>query len=500
MKVLIVDDEKMICEWMEFCISKNPACQLVGIGHNGKEGLELFQKYEPDLILTDIKMPVMSGMELLHAVMAQSSNVKVVLLTAFAEFEMARQALRDGAYDYILKTEMNNDVLQKLLDRVAITCNVSDVEHSTSATAQAHAIIRKIMRQKAPLEEEDLEALRKCGVRWRNNGLFSLAVWKQHLMDGGLQLPQDGPARHIAGFDFTDRIYTVVGNLPRALSGREKDQMLREYTKRLRNLNQCMIGISPITDDMRMIPALVRHAAFSLSRGFYEGTVRCYEPVKALSQLEERDEAWRHSFTSLRVQLYQKSGVERVQLIEDFLNSTSQQQIGDIDLFAKFCTEIYDLLYADALSIGLEPDNSEKAHQMLSTGISMDEITKPVRELSMLCLEQCKVQKPHSKAVQLATQCVKQNYMQSLSLEQIAAEVYLTPEYFSRIFKEETGVTFVNYLTDIRLRHSLQLLASTALRVQDIAQQVGYPNVSYFSTVFKKKFGMSPYEYRRRSK
>ena len=94
---------------------------------------------------------------------------------------------------------------------------------------------------------------------------------------------------------------------------------------------------------------------------------------------------------------------------------------------------------------------------------------------------------------------MRENYAQPLSLEQVAAEVHLTPEYFSRIFKEELGITFVNYLTDIRLSRSVQLLETTALRVQNIAQSVGYANVSYFSTIFKKKYGMSPYEYRHRS-
>ena len=66
MKVLVVDDETMICEWLQFCISQNPSCQLTGIAHNGLEALEMIQKEEPDLILTDIKMPVMDGLELLH--------------------------------------------------------------------------------------------------------------------------------------------------------------------------------------------------------------------------------------------------------------------------------------------------------------------------------------------------------------------------------------------------------------------------------------------------
>ncbi len=500
MKVLIVDDEKLICEWMEFCISKNPAYQLVGIGHNGKEGLELFQKYEPDLILTDIKMPVMDGMELLHAVRAQSSTVKVVLLTAFAEFDMVRQALRDGAYDYLLKTEMNNDILQELLERVSKTCSVSEANNNnTIVTAQAHAIVRKIMRQKEPLAEEDLHALRECGVRWRNNGLFALAVWKQHLMDGGLQFPENGPARHVAGFDYTDRIYMVVGNLPRALSDTEKSQMLRDYAGKLKELNQCMVGISPTTDDMSMIPTLVRYAALSLSRGFYEGAVRLYEPVQTLVQLEARDCAWRSSLPALRVRLYQQNYEERYHILEDFFQDTAKKQIGEVDLLTKFCTDIYDLLYANAASSGLHPEDSEKIHLMLTTSVSMSEVCRPVLELAALCRDKNQNRQPHSKAVQLALKFIRAHYAQSISLEQVAAEVYLTPEYFSRIFKEETGMTFVNYLTDIRLHHSLQLLETTALRVQDVAQHVGYPNVSYFSTVFKKKYGMSPYEYRHHS-
>ncbi|MEG0764325.1 MAG: helix-turn-helix transcriptional regulator, partial [Oscillospiraceae bacterium] len=84
-------------------------------------------------------------------------------------------------------------------------------------------------------------------------------------------------------------------------------------------------------------------------------------------------------------------------------------------------------------------------------------------------------------------------------LEQVADAVYLNPDYFSRVFKEEAGESFIVYLTEMRLTQSVHLLQNTALRVQDIAQRVGYGNVSYFSTTFKKKYGISPFEYRRRS-
>ena len=126
MKVLIVDDEAMICEWLQFCIAQNPACRLTGVAHNGREALELFQQNEADLVLTDIKMPVMDGLELLHALRALSERVRVVMLTAFADFDLARRALREGASEYLLKTEMQNEALQELLGRMARQLSVSE--------------------------------------------------------------------------------------------------------------------------------------------------------------------------------------------------------------------------------------------------------------------------------------------------------------------------------------------------------------------------------------
>lgn len=96
-----------------------------------------------------------------------------------------------------------------------------------------------------------------------------------------------------------------------------------------------------------------------------------------------------------------------------------------------------------------------------------------------------------SKAVRLAMRRIQSDYAQPLSLEQVAAEVHLTPEYFSRIFKEEVGVTFVNYLTDVRLRHSVQMLESTAKRVQDVAQAVGTQRQLFFHD-FQKEIWHEP--------
>lgn len=498
LKVLIVDDENLICEWLEFCISQNPACQLAGVAHNGSEALDLFRQTGADLVLTDIKMPVMDGLELLHTIRGLSDTVKVVLLTAFAEFDMARRALREGADEYLLKNEMNNEALQELLARMAKVCDVDDTG-GMMVSAQAHAIVRKILLQEPPLSDEDLVTLRTCGVRWRSNGLFALAVWKQSLMSNGLQLPVGDPGHHITGFDYTDRIYVVIGNLPRALSSSEKSRQLTNYAKQVQQTNRCMVGVSSVTDEMRQIPAMAKQAAFSLAQSFYVGQVKLYEPQRPLAELEARDKAWLSKLSTLRMRMYQQRADERYETLAAFLRDTAEREIGAVDVVTKFCLDSFDFLYLDAREQSASPATPKEMRAKLATSTSMAETSELLLDFARQCTPREKLHRHCSKAVSLAQEYIRASYAQPLSLEQVAAEVHLNPEYFSRVFKEETGMTFVNFLTDVRLGHSVQMLENTALRVQDVAQAVGYANVSYFSTTFKKKYGMSPYEYRRRS-
>ena len=103
-----------------------------------------------------------------------------------------------------------------------------------------------------------------------------------------------------------------------------------------------------------------------------------------------------------------------------------------------------------------------------------------------------------SKGVEQAVEYIKTHYSKAISLDEVAKSANLNPEYLSRVFREETGSNYSTYLTDIRLKQAAYLLSNTLLRVQRIAEEVGYPNVSYFSTIFKKKYGINPYEFRRR--
>lgn len=501
MKVLVVDDEAMICEWLQFCISQNPSCQLTGIAHNGLEALELFEREEPDLILTDIKVPVMDGLELLRMLRSKNSRVKVVFLTAFSDFDLVRQALRDGACEYLLKTEMHNGLLQELLNRTAgELAQVRGADkQDVAGILRVHSVISRLLRQKRELNGEELKQLQGCGVHWRNSGLFALAVWKQSVLDSGLDLPEESQARHVTGFDYTERIHMIIGNFPRTLSEAQKARQLTAYARQVQQMNGCMVGVSAITDEMGQIPFMVWQAACSLGEGFYNGARRLYEPRYPLGELLRRDQAWKDICGEFRVRLHQAQGFKRYELVKEFLEQAGSQRILDVESLCGLCLDAFDLMEFEARENKMELEDGDGLRMRLQQCVSLEETEAVMAKAGQRGLMACQ-KTPKSKNICLAVEYIHSHYKEQISLEQVADQVYLNPEYFSRAFKAEVGQTFVNYLTDVRLKASVQLLEHTALRVQDIAQQVGYYNASYFSTTFKKKYGMSPYEYRRKGR
>ena len=207
---------------------------------------------------------------------------------------------------------------------------------------------------------------------------------------------------------------------------------------------------------------------------------------------------WKSICAEFRVRLHQTQGFKRYELIKEFLENADRQKILAVESVCGLCLDAFDLMEFEAGERGIALEDGDSLRVGLQQCVSLEEAQRVMLSLSRQCSLEADWQTPKSKNICLATEYINSHYMEQISLEQVAAHVNLNPEYFSRAFKAEVGQTFVNYLTDIRLRHSVRLLENTALRVQDIAQQVGYYNASYFSTTFKKKYGMSPYEYRRK--
>ena len=221
MRILIVDDERMISEWMQYCIEKHPDCQVVGCAKNGEEALELFRKMTPDVVFTDIKMPVMDGIELLKQVKKESPETVVILLTAFEEFDLAREALRHGCDDYLLKTEMNSAYFQEVLTGLVRQVAESGLQirpgEQEETEGQKRLIIRNILQSRSVLSEEDVEQLGRCNVHWREGDLFAVAVWRKEMLKS-FEIPMNHAVHHVAGYEYNNEYFVFVGNLIKGMT------------------------------------------------------------------------------------------------------------------------------------------------------------------------------------------------------------------------------------------------------------------------------------------
>ena len=504
MKILIADDEVLICEWLEFCIAQNPDYQLVGRAGNGKEALELFRETEPDLILTDIKMPLMDGIELLRTVKSLRPETIVVLLTAFSEFNLARQAIREGAYDYILKTEMNNEGFLGVLKQVETQCYAQQKKAATSQgeTWYQHSIIKSILKEKEALSEEDVRRLQNCGVRWRNSGLFALAVWSNRVMQD-FSFPKTENVRHVVGFEYENGVYVAVGNLPRGTSHMQRISTLSHYVNTIIEQNQCMVGVSQIRENMPQINQILCQAVAALSHGFYDGRIKQYRWEGEDIQCFVQNETWQEKMKEYTRQFYQTKQQDQVALAQEALDFALQNKVYPIHYVKDFCAACMEDVFSSYSSVNAEVSKSVLKQEKIQLEKASD-FNQTAQVTLHFLREYCAGSSDFdeaalSPAVAMAVSFIRKHYNMGITLEQIAGEVHLNAEYLSRIFKEEVGCTYTTFLTEIRMRRAAALLAGTNEKVRKIGQEVGYPNVSYFSTLFKKNFGLNPYEYRRQN-
>lgn len=498
MKILIVDDEKNIREWLEHKMNRCSDWEVVGCASNGRDALTFFERNKVDIIFTDIKMPVMDGLELLREIRKKNDTVYIVLLTAFSEFELAKQAVNEGANDYILKTEMTTDFLEVLLEKIKkkrddILKGTKQIELST----QNSSVLREIFLKDMPLTEEILSKYIKYEIKKGTVDLVAIACWKNQFLSD-FSFPESKEVSHIVGFEYDETLYIVFKSIEGSRSEQDRQNKIREYTDAIVGCNNSMIGISGKKNELLQIKEAMKEAIAALSIGFYKGTLKAYhyevEQAYMLEDLEQKSKRLRK--LNREFSLSERS--TQYKKIEKILADIKKESIFLAPDVMTLCRDILDTLY-------LKQHNEEdllkqhfyKAKEKLMSIYTMKEIEDFMLDFSSAYARETKVEdRQLSKGIQLAIEYIQEHFNEALSLEQVAEKVNFNAEYFSRIFKDEMGCTYSIYLTGIRLKKAAQLLIYTNEKVKKIGESVGYPNVSYFSTVFKKNYGINPHEFR----
>lgn len=530
-RIILVDDEEEVRKGIIRKIDwETLGFQVVGDAENGQDALEKIEQLEPDVVMTDIRMPYMDGLTLTSWIRQKYPSVKVLIFSGFDDFEYAQQAIKLNVTEYILKP-VNVEELTRILNKVRENLDQEieqrrDVDRLRESYLSSLPILRELflndmVRGNMPAEDirQKLEEY-KIDILGAEKWLTAVInVENEAVEETGLTLHQEKELIPISVKSLLEdnlRDYcrftafnSAVGvTLIAAVDGEKKQtsliDLLGDICKEIKRILQVTvtIGIGYFSREMEQLPAAYQSAVDALGYREIVGTgktiyINDMEPVsRGKLQLETRDEAdliavvkfgtrekieaAARSFAvrmeGARVHMRQLQ-VYQMSIINCLIRLMQQQ---DLELGAMFGT---DEMYAKVIYGNMKPE--EFASVITEVGCRMNEAMNRERD------------KTAKKVILEAKQYILDHYQDpELSVDVMCRQLHMSPAYFSTVFKRETGQTYIAYLTEVRLDKAVELLNTTDDKTYVIAQKVGYQEQNYFSYVLKKRFGISPTKFR----
>jgi len=511
-KIFVADDENLIREGIRNCVENHSGgYSFCGEAPDGELAIPLIQELKPDILIADIRMPFIDGLELAAIVKKTMQWIHIIFLSGHDEFKYAQQALMVGVDAYILKP-VDSEKLLQTLDEVVQRIEKEkhdylNIEKMLRRDELEQTIIREhflshLVTGKASINEV-MDFSQKQGINILAKqymvcqvALLSLSaeeLKKVRLLSSRLFEYQ----KHIIWFiKGAERLVCIVkGDNEEAV--REKAYETAQLIRHQFNLYLALeisVGIGSMTDRIGQIPNSYRDACevligFKLKKNEIIG----FEDVKNQRFLKKNDlisdvpmiEKLRH------IARDDITGVIEKQFCD--LNNTQVDSV-----LYRFYLLMDMLVAAVRLTKGKISEKLEQSpQQILKISESWKECVRYSTEMLELMIDY-RVEEEYSKEIRLAKEYINQNFNDpSLSLYTVSNVVGFSPNHFSTVFSQETGETFIEYLTKRRIMEAKKLITDTDKRFVDIAFEVGYSDPHYFSYVFKKKTGQSPKEFKR---
>ncbi|MFB5266440.1 response regulator [Paenibacillus enshidis] len=524
-KLLLADDEPVILRGLKKLIAWDSlGFTIVGEANDGQELRELIRTHEPQLIISDISMPDGNGIDIIAELNEQGYRAKVIFISAFQEFGYARQAIQLGALDYLVKP-INKHQLEKAAGKAAsIIREESDGERNKEMLTyyekkNRSTTIEQLLDGLLDGDKKTLDALAQMdviaisrfttvcvleidenstGTSWkeRERNLVNFAL--SNIIRETLEQERNGGNGWLVQKEtcFVILIQHEQREYPLQLA----NDLRNKINGYLKLSVSCGIGVS--VTGIEEAEASCQSALKALNRKYFTGInqVICYEEQRAGSNPEDKSIAELQSDVVKALTAQQKEQLQPLirQLLEQI-----RIQAGDNRNLA--VTGVYNsmlFIHQELAKIGSGMELIQADHgallEKLAACPSYADVARMVEEIVAEMLQHF-AGKLSGKERALLTKIkayIEEHYASHITLESMAALVYMNPYYFSSFFKKHTGQNFKNYITEVRMRHALKLLMESELMVYEIADRVGYNHVRHFSDMFKKRFGKVPQEYR----
>lgn len=525
LKVLIIDDEVLVRLGLKTTIDwEDIGFSVIAEASNGEQGYEQYKKFMPDVIITDIRMPKKDGLWLVEQVRKENPHIKILVLTCYDEFSYARKALKLGADDYILKSEVEDEelisIMNKIKDKIEVQNKKNDINDKArkNTNAMRRALLGDMIKMDFAIDNKLKERCNGLEFPYLNTKFVFLSI----VINNKDKTEED--------IERNDKINQVVMNLFYEQLRERKIEYIFNIAKKKYNFLLSSPKLS--VTELKRIFISVNNGA----KQYFDTTVNivCTTQVDELNKLEQ---AYKKYIKKSQILFYerkhndhfiiiddvvfnegnvfdlkkkynkqiiehigQENAIESNKLINDISNYFRKNNINPQTariFYSNLVGGIFNS-YGQLVDDNEEIKNLEYYHYQIINCVNQKDVIELFNDLISNIIKVLKnLTHDHSKLlVNRAINYIEKNYQRKISLEDVAMDINLSKHYLCNIFKKEVGKTMSLYINELRIEQAKKMFIKPDSKIKDIYEKIGFSNQQYFSKVFKKITGMTVMEYK----
>ncbi|MDB5084488.1 MAG: hypothetical protein JWN30_1374 [Bacilli bacterium] len=525
-KVMLIDDDYMVLEFLRQMIPWEPAgFTMIGAYTNAVDALEKVKEEVPDLLVTDIGLPGMTGIEFIQRINQLNSQVSCVILSCHDDFQYAQQAVQLGVYDYILKETLSREGFMDLLGKIRLKLDdQSQLKEKYERMNYLAKVNQSVMKDKwlhdllsnPTLDDRDwIRTMGEYGLDTAS-GNYIPVIYYLHRFE-----------ESISRFDNEEILLFTIDNVAEELLQDRADVLYFNYSaNRYVMLFACPSSLKISSYDVAVQTSRSLQHAFEkylhLQMSVIIGEMKS-SPTEVKSKIRDLLQQVDQIFYETSPEIFKEGHRKREFNDDDIFRYYSEYADHFNRLIIEGNTEIEPMVsqYIDFISeVRFHPSSVkhfvlklvldiqmklkfnqqymiEKVQRQLDELVNVSEL----KEWMIQFLEKAVIQMDQiarqSKKIEIidARKYVQLHLDRKISLEEVAAYLHLNSSYFSRLFKKETGENFIEYVTRMKMEKAKELLSDPNKTIEAIAQQLGYENKGYFVKLFKTHFGVIPSQF-----
>ncbi|CUO58340.1 Uncharacterized response regulatory protein SA0215 [[Eubacterium] contortum] len=514
-KLLIVDDEVQIRKgiekgipWKELGISK------VQSAPNGVAALEIIRAERTDILITDIRMPGMDGLELARKAKTVQENMHIIILSGFSEFDYAKQAISIGVKDYLLKPIKVRELTDNVISIVKKMQEEVKVKSLSDRIQTEERIAQYLLMKKS--DEAEFMSLIQSLSGLANEDKVMCVLLESDTKD--MKEDRDLRERILESFEKEAAAHKsdFVIRLPRHILYAARMDLCRSRAQVIRQIEEIVHGVNKISKEKKLptvsaavsensllseMPDAVDVCIHLLNKRLYMGTGVVVPEGE--ETVEENISFYIDNEEQIRKYILKFQYEEIQSCIGKHFQKMKEMRVSSYDLVKGVCLTLKQLLFHGIRETGLDAEQvlEKNKNFMLEVPdlLTIEEYENWICNLYYLILKGVAehTKRNVSNTIVAAAAYISTHYHEELTVEELSAYVNKSKNYFSYLFKKEMKISFTEYLNRYRIDQACILLDTTLDLAGEIGQRVGFKDEKYFSTVFKKMMGCTPSQYRK---